>query len=96
MSTKDGITVWLLYFFVGIPFLRALPEVSNALYMNRPIIDILWSLMKVIIIGASGFFLINHFLHMHEELKYLQRDLEYYRAEAERDKNDSQKNEQTD
>lgn len=83
------IAVWLLIFFAIGPMVRAYERFQNALKMNQSISDILWQLVWLIIVVASGIFLLRHIIRSLNELRYMEREmeqkrstLEYYRSKA--------------
>jgi hypothetical protein len=74
MKRKDTITIWLLIFFVLVPFGRASFAFEDALRLSRPISTVLFDLGVTLVVAASGLFLIVRFVH-------LTNDLEYYESQ---------------
>jgi hypothetical protein len=74
MKTKDIIAIWLLVLFVLGPFARAFYGLIDALKVNRPASIILWYLGVSMVVAASGLFLIVHFIHTLDDLKYYEAE----------------------
>lgn len=70
MKTKDVIALWILVFFVLVPFGERFYEVTDALKSHRPVSAILWRLALNLIVGASGLFLISRFVRLTNDLAY--------------------------
>jgi beta-lactamase regulating signal transducer with metallopeptidase domain len=74
MKTKDTIASWLLALFVLGPFIRAFYGLIDALKLNCPAGTILWYLGIILVVAASGLFLIVRFVHVMHNLEYYESE----------------------
>lgn len=83
MKTKDVIAGWLLFYFIVVPFGRALYGFTDALKLNQSVGVILWSAGIALAVAASGLFLFVRFVNMigdlnHYEAEEKQREKEIF------------------
>lgn len=68
MKSKDTIALWILALFLIVPFGNAFSSFTDAIKLSSSKGEILWSFVVLLFVGASGLFLIKHFVNMSDEL----------------------------
>jgi beta-lactamase regulating signal transducer with metallopeptidase domain len=68
MKTKDTIAVWLLVFFVLVPFGKTLYASQDAFRSHRPISTILWYFGLNLVVAVCGLFVLVRFVTITQDL----------------------------